>query len=97
MYSKKRVDSNQKQVVQELRELGYSVALTHIIGNGFPDFLVAKDGFSVPVELKSEGGKLTKDEEDFHKNFTGTIVIAFNTQDVVDGFNKYINTFHKKK
>lgn len=93
----KKIDKNQNQVVKELRELGFSVPLTHTIGKGFPDFVVGFAGYNLLVELKSNGGKLTKDEKDFHKSFTGTVVTCFNTQDVIDELVKYIETSCVKK
>ena len=96
MSKAKRVDSNQKQVVQELRDLGFSVALTYQLGKGFPDFVVGfNDLFNIPVELKSKGGKLTEDEIEFHKNYKGYIIIAFSTEDVIDGIRIYIELLMK--
>lgn len=89
---KKRVDKNQLEVVGQLRGLGFSVVHLHTLGHGVPDLIVSMNGFNLLVELKSSGGKLTKDEKDFHETFTGGICVAFNTKDVVDGFSQYLET-----
>lgn len=82
----KRVDKNQKKVVGELRDLGFSVGLTYTVGKGFPDFLVGFYGYNMLVELKSGNGKLTKDEQDFISKYNGYVSIAYSTHDVVSDF-----------
>lgn len=87
---KARVDKNQPQVTKELRDLGFSVALSHVVGKGYPDFCVGYGGYNLFVELKSKGGKLTKDEIDFHEKYKGKVIVAFNTKEVVEGFVNYV-------
>lgn len=90
MSKRKRVDKNQKQVVEELRAMGLTVAHTYTIGSGFPDFVVGYRGYNILVELKSDKGTLTTDETEFHNNFDGHIVVAFNSQDVIKSLLEYI-------
>lgn len=88
----KKVDKNQSQVVKELRELGFSVELTHIVGKGFPDFIVGfGDIFTIPVELKSDKGTLTDDEKIFHERYQGYIIVAYNTDDVLNGIVEFLH------
>ena len=35
-----RIDDNQKEVVSQLRKLGVSVAITSMLGKGFPDLVL---------------------------------------------------------
>ena len=85
-----KVDKNQKQVVKELRELGFSVALTHMVHKGFPDFVVGFHGLNILIELKSENGTLTKDETVFINTHKGKVIVAYSTLDVVDGFLSFV-------
>lgn len=39
-----RVDANQKEIVRAWRQVGARVALTHMVGNGFPDAVVGFRG-----------------------------------------------------
>lgn len=95
-YKIKRVDKNQPEVVAALRKYGFSVELTHTIGNGFPDFVVGfADLFTIPVELKSGKGKLTRDEIKWHENYKGYVIIAYNTEDVLKGIKRYLEMVMK--
>lgn len=85
-----KVDKNQKQVVKELRELGFSVALTHMVHKGFPDFVVALHGINILVELKSDNGTLTNDEAVFLNTHKGHVIVAFSTLEIVDGFLQFV-------
>ena len=43
----KRVDKNQKEIVQVLRDKNVSIRHTHTIGQGFPDIVVGVEGLSL--------------------------------------------------
>jgi hypothetical protein len=88
-YAKRKIDANQKRIVSELRRLGYSVALTHELGRGFPDIVVGKWGFNILVEVKSSmKAHLTKDEKNFWLSWNGQICVATSTREVIEGFAK---------
>jgi Holliday junction resolvase len=76
-----RVDSNQREIVQVLRELGCSIAHTHVIGRGFPDLIVGYGGHNYLIEIK-DGSKppskqrLTPDEEAWHTSWRGQIAVV---------------------
>ena len=85
MTYKKKVDDNQKEIVQTLRDLGANVAITSSAGDGFPDLVVqhrrpqngrietllveVKDGTKSPSRRK-----LTPEQERFHAVFNCHIV-----------------------
>jgi Holliday junction resolvase len=86
---RKRVDANQKQITKELRDLGFSVALTHTIGKGFPDIVVGKNGVTLLVELKAnKKAKLTPDEKAFLENWQGSFLVATSTLEIVKWFEE---------
>lgn len=90
--TQRRVDNNQKQVVTALRKCGFSVAITSMIGKGFPDLVIAKAGVTHLCELKNpamfkSGQRLTKDEEIFHEGWKGKIITANNIDDIIKAFN----------
>lgn len=65
-----RVDANQKEIVRAWRQVGARVALTHMVGNGFPDAVVGFRGqvrlFEIKDGSKSPSARrLTPDEEKF--------------------------------
>jgi len=47
MSFKKRVDRNQPEIVEALREAGASVGHTHVVGKGFPDIVVGVQGLTL--------------------------------------------------
>ena len=81
----KKVDDNQKEIVDTFEALGARVAITSSAGNGFPDLVVQyrnplvrriqtmlveiKDGSKPPSRRK-----LTPDQEKFHGKFVCYIV-----------------------
>ena len=82
-----RIDDNQPTIVAMFRSLGYSVAHTHMVGDGFPDVVVAKFGRDFLIEIKDgskppSARKLTEDEEKFHSTWKGHIEIIETVDDV---------------
>ena len=84
----RKVDDNQSVIVSKFRELGYSVALTHTLGQGFPDIVVGKYGLSFIIEIK-DGSKpksarrLTEPEEKFRNGWLGNYDIIDSVDDVI--------------
>lgn len=65
-----RVDANQAEIVQALRDAGLNVWTMHRAGDGLPDLAVSCPGGSIHlVEVKRLGEGLTKREADFHDMF----------------------------
>ncbi len=58
-------DSNQSEIVDALRRLGWDVIDTHGCAQyvpGFPDLVAIRQGQVVGIEVKAPGGRLTVDE-----------------------------------
>ena len=73
-----RIDDNQKEVVSQLRKLGVSVAITSMLGKGFPDLVLGHQNKNYLIELK-DGSKtksrktLTEDEQKFFDCWLGQV------------------------
>ena len=73
-----RIDDNQKEVVSQLRKLGVSVAITSMLGKGFPDLVLGHQNKNYLIELK-DGSKtksrktLTEDEAKFFNDWRGQV------------------------
>jgi len=73
-----RTDDNQQLIVKQLRQLGCSVAITSMIGKGFPDLVVGHQNKNFLIELK-DGAKtksrkaLTVDEVKFFESWKGSV------------------------
>ena len=79
----KKIDANQGEIVDYLRAAGWSVFVTSAVGNGFPDLVVSRAGFTAVVEVKdgskpASKRKLTPKEQAFVDNWPGAYVLANN-------------------
>ena len=83
----RRVDTNQPQIVADLRKLGFYVAVTSDLGRGFPDIVVgdprAETVFLCEVKNPEYQWDLTPDEEKFHELWQGLIHIIESTEDAL--------------
>jgi len=84
----KRVDANQKKIVEQLRKLGCSVAVTSMMGKGFPDFVIGLRGKNYLIELKDGAKspsqrKLTPDEVKFHAQWRGQIAVCKDINEII--------------
>ena len=61
-----RTDSNQAEIVDALRKAGRFVALTHRVGQGFVDIVVANKGRWYMGEVKRPGEGLNPREMEWH-------------------------------
>jgi len=89
MRRRSRTDSNQPAIVKIFRSLGCSVQHLHTVGQGCPDILVGKLGVNLMVEIKdgSRGPsdrKLTIDEMNWHKEWSGQVCVIESDQDAID-------------
>jgi hypothetical protein len=84
-----KVDGHQAEIVADLRRIpGCSVAITSVVGAGFPDLVIGYRGFNFLVELKDKTQpahrhELTPDQRVFHENWTGQILKAFTFMDIL--------------
>jgi hypothetical protein len=76
-------DSNHRDVIGWYLKLGVSVLDLADMGKGVPDLLVAIDGQTDLVEVKSEKGELTGDQIEFASEWNAKILIVRTHFDVV--------------
>ena len=83
-----KVDTNQPEIVADLRKIGASVHSTAMVGNGFPDIVVGMFGKNWLFEIKDPGKppsarKLTDKEKTFHALWQGDVSVIYTTEDAV--------------
>lgn len=84
----KRVDANQKEIVEAFRSLGCSVFVTSMVGKGFPDVLVGMRGRNYLFEIK-DGNKsksnqrLTEPERLFFRDWLGQCAVITSVDEVI--------------
>ena len=88
----KKADSNQVQIVKDLRKLGFSVAVLSQVGKGVPDLLIGTTTLrgrqNILVELKDGAKfksqqKLTKDEIEWHGKWRGQVAICNSLEQIL--------------
>ena len=87
----KRTDANQTAIVRDLSKLGFSVAITSMVGNGFPDLVIAKANKTAVVEIKDgtkppSQRKLTPDEIKFMDSWRGLYIKAVDIDTILNAF-----------
>jgi len=76
-----RTDNNQNEIVQALRDVGASIAITSALGSGFVDIVAGYRGINYLIEIK-DGSKspskrrLTSDEQEFHDLWRGAVIVV---------------------
>ena len=71
-----RVDNTQGPIVDALRDIGASVAITSPLGGGFGDLVVGFRGVNVLLEAKTGNEPLTAAETKFHGEWNGQVAIV---------------------
>lgn len=92
-----RVDKNQKDIVNALRDAGYSVQHLHSVGSGCPDILVGINGINVLIEIKEGDGKLTAAQIVWHSSWKGQVGIARDKEEAIRIINAIEQEAEKKK
>jgi hypothetical protein len=78
-----RVDANQAEIVQALRQVGAFVFDCSRVGSGFPDLFVGFRGQAYLLECKSAGGKLTPAEREFLALCPVPVHVVYGTDDAL--------------
>lgn len=72
----KRVDANQRDIVEALREFGCTVQCLHMVGKGCPDLLVGYKDMNILIEVKVGDAKQTPAEKEWCESWKGDYSIA---------------------
>lgn len=64
-------DSNHPEIRKALTVAGWSVAETHMVGQGFPDLVAGKHGVTILIEVKTEKGALELSQKRFLRDWKG--------------------------
>lgn len=93
----KRVDANQKEIVETFRKCGASVLVLSSLGKGCPDICLGYQGKCYLIEIKhgkkfSSQQKLTEAEQVFFDSWKGNVTIINSIENAVNFLNE-INGF----
>ena len=77
-------DRNQHAIVDALRKVGATVAITSGVGDGFPDLVVGAHGRTLLIEVKSGRALLNERESRWHREWKGRpVVVVRNVSDAL--------------
>lgn len=84
-----KIDANQSEIVQGLRKLGASVAITSMVGDGFVDIICGFRGVNYMLEIKDGNKppsqrKLTDAQVKFHAEWRGKIYVVNSLDDAIN-------------
>lgn len=85
----RKVDENQREIVEGARKHGYSVFVASAVGQGFPDLIVGTASENHLIEVKDgnkppSARKLTKAQEKFHAEWIGPIHVVENLEQLLE-------------
>jgi Holliday junction resolvase len=87
-------DSNQQEIVDALREAGYSVAPLTSAGDGVPDLLIGIDGCNILIEVKDgnkppSAQKLNPKQVEWHNEWQGQCAVANSVESALEIITLY--------
>lgn len=76
-----KIDANQPEIVQALRDAGCTVQPLHHVGDGCPDLLVGRDGINYLLEVKDlsqppSASKLNARQRRWHDEWRGAVKVV---------------------
>ena len=93
-----KTDENQQKIMDELREIGFSVFDTHSLGRGFPDIIVGigawigacyqGDNYLFEIKMPGKKNNLTKAERNFRDTWQGQVHVITCTEEALDIMEK---------
>ena len=83
-----KVDSNQREIVSALRQIGATVQILSMVGKGCPDILVGFRRNNFLFEIKDSNKppskrKLTPDERQWHDDWRGQVTTISTVDQVI--------------
>ena len=79
-----RADSNQNEIVKELRKAGVSVIVLSQVGRACPDILVGWKGKNYLFEIKAPDGDLSDGQKKFFDNWQGRAYIIRSFEEAME-------------
>ena len=89
MRRRSKVDSNQPQIVNQIRAMGATVQHLHTVGQGCPDILVGFRGHNFLFEIKDGSlppskRRLTEDQIAWHTQWRGSVHVFGHAHEVAE-------------
>ncbi|MBU1457007.1 MAG: hypothetical protein KKD01_20020 [Proteobacteria bacterium] len=79
-----KTDANQQKIIDALRAAGATVECLSAVGSGCPDIAVGYQGFTYFMEVKTNKGKLTPDQVEWHASWRGQVAIVRSVDEALE-------------
>lgn len=76
-------DSTQAEIVDALRLCGCLVHITSMVGDGYPDIAVGRQGRTYLLELKTRVGRLSPVQRKWHQLWRGHVAVARSVEEAL--------------
>ena len=80
----RRVDANQTEIVNALRDAGCTVEILSDVGRGVPDLLVGLRCRNFLLEIKVPKADLTDKEAEWHQRWRGLVHVVRSVEEAID-------------
>ena len=84
-----RKDANHDEIAEAFQRLGWYWKDTYQLGLGFGDGVACRPWVNVIVEIKADGGRLTRAEREFRATWLGPYEVVKSLDDVLRVNAKY--------
>jgi len=85
-----KIDDNQTEIVEALRQCGCSVQVLSAVGDGCPDLLIGHHRRNILMELKADKGTLTPPQELWHKGWSGQVAVVRSVDEAIAAINNAV-------
>lgn len=79
-----KVDDNQGEIVQALRDVGATVQSLASVGSGCPDLVCGFRGQNYLLEVKAPKGRLTVFEAAWHEEWSGAVSVVRSVDEALE-------------
>ena len=85
-----KVDANQNPIVKGLKSIfGPDVVFDlSAVGRGCPDIMIGIRGVNILMEIKTDKGKLTTDQQIFHRTWDGQAHVVRTLEEAIAVINR---------
>ena len=92
----KTQDANHPEVVDALEKIGCTVHDASVMGGGFPDLVVGKQGLTMLIEVKTDKGRLKEGQQKWHTEWRGHTCIVRSPMEAVEAVQQHVKAHQSR-
>ena len=87
---RQKPDANQASIVTALESIGCTVYDASRVGGGFPDLVVGYRGLTMLLEVKTERGRVRKEQQQWHSSWRGCSFIVRSAMEAIEAVMSHV-------